>query len=610
MRRLFIPVLLLPGCAALGVYVLTAAPSVTFIDSGELAAVVCLFGVAHPTGYPLFTLVGHLVTLLPFGPEPIVRLNLLAAFFCAAGVGALFPAFHLLLRRGGASGHDVDGGWSVASGAAAAGGALVFAFTRTTWSQALAVEVYSLHVLFLGLITLSLAHAFHADAGGEHTKRDRQWMLVGFLTGLSFTNHLTTVLLLPGLLLAFVMMYGIRRRIVQRIVPPVVAGAGGLSLYLLLPLNAARSPLFNWGNVTSPERFLWHITGKQYRVWIFESGAAAVRKLQTFAVALPEETGVVGLLVAVAGVLILWHHNRKLALLTLTFFLTCVLYAINYNIQDIEPYFLLAYLMIGFWASYGFRHGVVWALDRWGGGARILPGVPVGVALIVMLLNYDATDQRGNHLVEDYTMNMFSSLPMNSLVFSYQWDYWVSASYYYQYVLGHRPDVAVVDKELLRRSWYLTELERRLPWVMDRCRAEVEAFRREVGKFEKGLPYNPAVIQARFVGLIRSMIRKGGDRPVFVTAEIEQEFTEGYVRVPEGLAYRLRESREFFGTPDPVFRYRPFERQGKYESMIRGLYGGALAARASYHRAFGRGEVAERAMELAGRFGRGGGGVR
>ena len=42
-------------------YLRTAAPHVTFIDSGELAAVASSLGVAHPTGYPLFTLIGLLV---------------------------------------------------------------------------------------------------------------------------------------------------------------------------------------------------------------------------------------------------------------------------------------------------------------------------------------------------------------------------------------------------------------------------------------------------------------------------------------------------------------------------------------------------------------------
>ena len=53
------------GIVSFLVYVTTVAPDVGFTDSGELAAVCTTLGVAHPTGYPLYTLLGHVSTLLP-----------------------------------------------------------------------------------------------------------------------------------------------------------------------------------------------------------------------------------------------------------------------------------------------------------------------------------------------------------------------------------------------------------------------------------------------------------------------------------------------------------------------------------------------------------------
>ena len=75
-------------------YVLTLAPSVVFIDSGELATGAATLGIAHPTGYPLFSLVGYLFTHLPIGGSMVYKANLMAAFFCAAGAGA----FTLLIQ--------------------------------------------------------------------------------------------------------------------------------------------------------------------------------------------------------------------------------------------------------------------------------------------------------------------------------------------------------------------------------------------------------------------------------------------------------------------------------------------------------------------------------
>ena len=48
------------------VYLLTLSPTLQFIDSGELAVVCKTLGIAHPTGYPLYTLLGRLFSLLPW----------------------------------------------------------------------------------------------------------------------------------------------------------------------------------------------------------------------------------------------------------------------------------------------------------------------------------------------------------------------------------------------------------------------------------------------------------------------------------------------------------------------------------------------------------------
>ena len=45
-------------------YAITMAPGLMYTDSGELAAACTTLGVAHPTGYPLFTLLGHVWTMM------------------------------------------------------------------------------------------------------------------------------------------------------------------------------------------------------------------------------------------------------------------------------------------------------------------------------------------------------------------------------------------------------------------------------------------------------------------------------------------------------------------------------------------------------------------
>src|SRR6266576_1659181 len=78
---------------AFGVYIATLAPTVWFIDSGELATVAVTMGIAHPTGYPLFTIIGHLFTLLPFSNSEIYKMNVMSAIFCTLGI---FVFYYLL----------------------------------------------------------------------------------------------------------------------------------------------------------------------------------------------------------------------------------------------------------------------------------------------------------------------------------------------------------------------------------------------------------------------------------------------------------------------------------------------------------------------------------
>ena len=63
------------------VYLFTLAPSVVQIDSGELAAVQATLGIAHPTGYPLFTMIGYIFSLIPLPFTKIFQLNILASIY-------------------------------------------------------------------------------------------------------------------------------------------------------------------------------------------------------------------------------------------------------------------------------------------------------------------------------------------------------------------------------------------------------------------------------------------------------------------------------------------------------------------------------------------------
>src|SRR5262249_9474379 len=127
---------LLVFVAALLLYLRGMAPGLLWGDSAEMQILAAIGGVAHPTGYPLFTLVARLFVAIGRG-EPAAGANLVSAVFAAATL-ALLTAF--LMRRG-------------VGRAAAIGGAMLWGLSFTFWSTAQRAEVYSL-ATFVALAAL------------------------------------------------------------------------------------------------------------------------------------------------------------------------------------------------------------------------------------------------------------------------------------------------------------------------------------------------------------------------------------------------------------------------------------------------------------------------
>ena len=135
-RRDYVIALII-GLAGFVFYAATAAPSVAtlFDDSLEFQVVLPTLGIAHPSGYPLYTLLGKLFTLLLPFRDPAGRVNLLSALCAGAALGVLY----LLAQK-------VAG-----NRAAAATATALFALSPAWWSQATIAEVYALHGLFVVL---------------------------------------------------------------------------------------------------------------------------------------------------------------------------------------------------------------------------------------------------------------------------------------------------------------------------------------------------------------------------------------------------------------------------------------------------------------------------
>src|SRR5438445_1573141 len=271
---------------ALLLYSWTLAPTVTLTDSGELIVVARSLGIAHPPGFPLWIILAHLASLVPFG-NVAVRINFSSAMFAALACSMLtlvvselmITAAYLPARKGGAQQRKraVDLGINrLLVFAPALGSGLLMAFSRTLWSYATIAEVYTLNTLLILIVFFLMLRwrrriiADRREKRGPVTIHDCWLYAAAAAFGLALgVHHVTVGLTLPAVAVVVYRTEGLRFFTSRRLVyAALISIAAMVAVYAYLPFAASRSPLINWGNPRSLQEIWWHITGRQYRVFL------------------------------------------------------------------------------------------------------------------------------------------------------------------------------------------------------------------------------------------------------------------------------------------------------------------------------------------------------
>ncbi len=623
--------------AAFVVYLQTLAPSADFIDAGELATVCTTLGIAHPTGYPLFTLVGWVFAHLPIGGTAIYRLNIMAAFFTAMGAGGVVLLANELFQnwmpersqRVKGKGQQVKGKGQKSKGknqsyvapaslpvptpdsgrqagtpallASATG--LITAFSATWWAQSASIEVYPLHLFMVPLVLVFFLRMLRNE---ETEKPEKDGRVFALLLGLSFANHMTTILLAPACLYMFFARYKISKLAWKRVLRLAPFFIAGLLVYIYMPIRSAQFPPMDWGHTATFDAFRRHVTAKQFQIWMFTGSGAAAKQWAYFWHRVPQEFTIVGALLALVGLWKMFNsasvRRTHILAFTLLLFFGCLFYSINYDIHDIDSYFLLAFLAVALWIGAGMMSVARWvAVTFRSRSEEQTPGdshrdlkVTATIALALLLglveivANFSDNNESGNYMVEDYTINMLRNLPPNAIIFSTQWDFWVSGAFYYQLVEHVRPDVLVIDKAMLRdRPWYYAELEKRAPEVFRRVKPEEDAFLKLLWAFDKGDPYDGNAIAPAYESFTSALVERNLDRPIFVTQEMMDEkddlFAPKMKPIPAGIAYRLfqHDTTLDAATPKIVWRDKGYRLRDYYTDDSRLLQALPLATYAA-----------------------------
>jgi hypothetical protein len=345
-------------------YLDTLAPTVLTFDSATLQTKANVLGIGYPTGYPAYIMLGKLFTYLPFG-DAAYRVNLSSAVF---GALASSGVYLISLRA-------MPGGRSFFTHGAAAAAALAFAVSPTFWTQAIQAEVYTLSVLFV-------TWTIYALLVWRDTGRESALLGATFLVGLSMTGHMTNGILIPAGLLFVFMVDRTKLMNVGLAAKSLGLFFLGLAPYLYIPIRASMDPPSNYSDATTLQGFWFILSGGNFKGQMFVFGPERLpERLEFYYGELIRQFPAVLLVLAVLGVIVLLFKDRPLAALLGTLMAGYLIFALEYGISDVYPYFIPTYLVLALLIGAGLG----W-LGGWLGRRAWIFSLPAGLAPAAMLV--------------------------------------------------------------------------------------------------------------------------------------------------------------------------------------------------------------------------------
>ena len=431
-RQVDATICFLVSASLLLAYWFTMPKVVTFEDSGLFLQVCHFNGIAHPPGYPLYTLLCVPWFWLPL--DPVILGNSLSALFAALTCILVYFVLKALGIRQFIAGVTC----------------LLLGLSRDFWSQAIIVEVYSLNTLLLSLeIYLAICFASRPQK--------RLLFTMSFVFGLGISNHWPLVLLSsPGLALVCMAR-------AEELVKILRSPANSLICLLLLvfglvpyvSLFLKSDPIFSYsGAVTSVGEFIAYFSREAYQGVDQTANADLLDKIQFvgwlagqsllqfgYGFALLALVGLArGLAVARlvnAGMLVIFLGNT----VVLTFLLG---FEFDFIHQAVfKPYPLVAWVCMSLWIGSALQ----WVSDRPFG--KVIPVLIVTVLGFAMSLeNWWSNDRSGDRLAHNYAGFLLRSLePSSNLIVTS--DPQVGPLSYLNQVVGLRPDVTLYEAENL-----------------------------------------------------------------------------------------------------------------------------------------------------------------
>ena len=425
-------------------YMLTLATTITATgDSSEAVVSPYVLGVAHPPGYPLFTMLGHLFTYLPLF-NIAYRINIFSMFFSLLSLVLCFELLKKLIK---------DNLISILC-------VFFLAITKMFWEYSIVAEVFALNYFFVFLLFFILIK-------WEETGNPVMLYLFSFILGLSLTHHQTVLFITPAYAL---FIFQNRQKLKGfNYFLGIFVFIVGLTPYLFLPYAASRKPPLNWDDPTTLEKFIHIIKRGDYpkpainldHLFDWKYG-----QLYLFIASALRNLTPVGMLLGLIGIFTGLKKIRKHFWMFLTayictgyifiFFMGYTKDAVVINVVQ-RLYIFSTQIFMVFVAL-----GVVWLSEKFKEKKNLMPLIFIPLIFILIAFNYAKVDKSNNHLLYNFTGNMLKSYPPGSIMIV-SGDTLSMGIDYHQMVEKQRRDVIVVDQEKMTYPWYCEQKRQQEP---------------------------------------------------------------------------------------------------------------------------------------------------
>ncbi|KAM6462537.1 protein O-mannosyl-transferase TMEM260 isoform 2-T2 [Liasis olivaceus] len=370
------------------------------------------------------------------------------------------------------------------SGSQAAGVFAVgmFSFSRLTWQWSITAEVFSLNNLFVGLL---MALSVRFEEATTAKERSKICKVGAFSCGLSMCNqHTVVIYVLCIILWVSSRLFGERELTLSNVLKLSFCFLAGCLPYLYLPISAyLNKARWTWGDQTTFKGLMTHLLREEYGTFNLaklENGSNMTDVLLFQVTHMKMELSLIVQAFAIVACVCCavrpkTEKSHLIWLFTSMFLTYSLFFAWRANLDISKP--LFKGVVERFWMQSnaalvvlaGFGFSLLFCLGEiFVGNSRMIHRLEwlVAAACVTAQIysNYSVCDQSHNNVVDRFAMNLLSSMPPDAIILL-RGDLPGNSLRYLHYCEGIRPDITLVDQEMMTYHWYLPKLAKHLPGV-------------------------------------------------------------------------------------------------------------------------------------------------